>query len=59
MIDFFEMLVNASDTDFSILLGDMYEPTIAAISVGAILIPIAFCCQTFTRIIAAMFGGKN
>lgn len=59
MIDFFEMLVNASDTDFSILLGDMYEPTIAAITTGAILIPIAFCCQTFARIITAMFGGRN
>lgn len=57
MIDFFTSILE--NTDLSTTLGDMYEPVCAVIVSGGFLIPLAFTCDLFCRLVSALFkGGK-
>lgn len=58
MIDFFTSILN--NTDIPSILGDMYEPVCAVIISGGFLIPLAFTCDLFCRLVSSLFkGGKN
>lgn len=57
MIDFFTSILES--TDLPSLLGDMYEPVCAVIVSGGFLIPLAFTCDLFCRLVSSLFkGGK-
>lgn len=58
MLDFFTSIVESSD--LSTLLGDMYEPVCAVVVSGGFLIPLAFTCDLFCRLVSSLFkGGKS
>lgn len=58
MLDFFTSILES--TDLSSTLGDMYEPVCAVIVSGGFLIPLAFTCDLFCRLVSSIFkGGKN
>lgn len=57
MLDFFSSIVENSDIPS--MLGDMYEPVCAVIVSGGFLIPLAFTCDLFCRLVSSIFkGGK-
>lgn len=58
MIEFFTSILENSD--MSTILGDMYEPVCAVIVSGGFLIPLAFTCDLFSKLVTSIFkGGRN
>lgn len=59
MIDFITEFLNSNVTDIETALGDQKEIVYAIIATTGFIIPLAYTCELFVRIITNMFrGGK-
>lgn len=57
MADFIQSLIDC--TDFETLLGDMYQPTCAAIVASWCILSFGALCSAFTSLIRGLFRGGD
>lgn len=59
MIEFITEFLNSNITDIETALGEQKENVYAIITTTGFIIPLAYTCEMFVRIITNMFrGGK-
>lgn len=59
MIEFIMEFLNGNIADIETALGEQKETVYAIITTTGFIIPLAYTCELFTRIVSSMFrGGK-